>query len=192
MAHLYEELLKPIYHQSILLLLQERPSIIEDCISILAKVTGIPDFINKYEILSAIESADINSGSEKHAWRTLIDSVIVHPERILEFHIIDGSTIEQIIPPGTPRNLRISQKKKAEIMQKYAVGITPRVLAEEYQISVNTIKTYTCKNNAIKSGICHYCGQEYRYSGKYKRQYCSRSCAAKGVHQKKKGKKNDY
>ena len=127
-----------------------------------------------------------------HAWRTLIDKVIVHPERILEFHTTDGSTIEQIIPPGTPRNLRVSQKEKAEIMQKNAAGIPPKVLAEEYQIPVNTIKTYICKNNVIKSDICHYCGQEYRYSGNYKRQYCSRSCAAKDVHQRNRGKKNDY
>jgi len=190
--HLYEELLKTIFHKGILQLLQERPSIIEDCCTILDNVTGILDFINNYEILSAIESSDINSGIEKHVWRTLIDKVIVHPDCSLEFHIIDGTTIEQIMPSGTPRNLRISQKKKAEILKKYATGIPPRILAEEYEIPVNTIKTYTCKNNAIKSGICHYCGQEYRYSGKYKRQYCSRSCAAKDVHQKKRGKKNDY
>lgn len=190
--HLYEELLKPIYHQSILQLLRERPSIIEDCIAILDKVTGIHDFINKYEILSAIESADINSGNETHAWRTLIDKVIVYHEHILEFHIIDGTTIEQIMPSGTPRNLRVSQKKKAEIMQKNAAGIPPKVLAEEYQIPVNTIKAYICRSETTKSGICHYCGQEYRYSGKYKRQYCSRSCAAKDQHQKNRGEKNDY
>lgn len=108
--HLYEEPLKTIFHKVILQLLQERPSIIEDCVAILDKVTGIP----------------------------------------------------------------------------------PRVLAEEYEIPTNTIKAYICKNKSIKSGICHYCVQEYRYSGKYKRQYCSRSCAAKDMHQKKRGMKNDY
>ena len=176
--HLYEELLKPIYRQVILQLLQDRLSIIEDCISILDKVTGLHDFINKYEILSVIESADINSATEKHAWHTLIDKVIVHPDRILEFYIIDGTIITQIIPPETPRSLRFSHKKKTEILQKYAAGIPPRVLAEEYQIPVS---------KTMQHGICHYCGQEYCYFGKHKRQYCSRSCAAKDTHQKKRG-----
>ena len=71
------------------------------------KVTGIHDFINKYEILSAIESADINSGNETHAWRTLIDKVIVYPEHVLEFHKNRFSAREEGVPDyeGVPSNL---------------------------------------------------------------------------------------
>lgn len=72
--YLYEEMLKPIFHEIILSVIKQNPGIIRECISALKAVSSTPTVFNKSKILNAIADYDISSATEGQVWRAIIQN----------------------------------------------------------------------------------------------------------------------
>ena len=149
--HLYEELLKPIFHEIIVNTLNKNPSIIKDCISALNLTNNSECKISKKAIIDAVTKYDINCNTEQQLWRMLIQKVIVNPGHLLEFHMINGCIETFQMTKITPRVNRLNPKTHETIIQLRAQGIRPIVIARELDISPGTVRSiihrYTKKHN---------------------------------------------
>ena len=178
--HLYEELLKPIFHEIILAVLKENPGIVKTCASALNTVRTGSNKMTQNTILSAVTGYDISYENEVRIWRTIIQKVFVHPEHMLEFHIIDGSVIKHQMTKITPRTNRMSKNTKERILQEYANRKKPSAIAREFNISINTVKSVIRRSNPPNSSspkiACQNCGKEFFPNSK-KQKYCSHKCS---------------
>lgn len=136
-THLYEELLKPIFHNTILQLLRQHPDIME----IILKYINLP----ADEVWTTLECADLNREAEKLIWWSLIDKTNVFTNGYLEFHIIDGTVLPYQMENTTPRLQRLSMEMRAKIAEEHAAGISSKEIASKYGIPVGTIRSLTCR-----------------------------------------------
>ena len=116
-------------------------------------------------ILNAVTGYDISYENEVRIWRTIIQRVTVHPEHLLEFHIIDGSVIKHQMTKIAPRTNRMSKKTKERILQEYANRKKPSTIAREFNISINTVKSAIRRSNSPNPSspkiTCQNCGKEF-------------------------------
>jgi hypothetical protein len=134
---LYEELLKPIFHEVILTVLNRHPSIIRDCVAALSATQ-----INKKVIWDAVINHTPNNEPEYRIWRSIIDKVIVHPGHLLEFHITDGTVITHQMTKTAPRSTRLSQATKNQILSEYANGTSVTAIARKLNLPSSTVRTF--------------------------------------------------
>ena len=101
--YLYEELLKPIFHEIILSVIKQNPGIVRECISALKTASSTPTAFNKSKIMNAMSDYDVSSAAEGQIWRAIIQKAIVHPGHFLEFHILDGTIMRYQMLVKSPR-----------------------------------------------------------------------------------------
>ena len=139
--YLYEELLKPIFHEIILSILTNTPGIIRECVKSL-KTADMPAHpLTRSTIINAVTVYDINSENEQRTWRSIIDKVTVHQGHLLEFHIIDGSLIRYQMQKTSPRMRRLPIQTKAQILQMHSEGLSSSVIGKELGISTSTVRS---------------------------------------------------
>lgn len=134
--HLYEELLKPVFHEVILKLLETHSEILQDCVESLAKSGAV---LSEKEIPAAVAGADISSAAEKHIWRSVIEKVIVHPGHLLEFRFIDGSTISHQMTRTGLRRQRMAQVEKEQVWKAYLAGKSGKAISREMGFHPTTV-----------------------------------------------------
>jgi hypothetical protein len=139
--YLYEELLKPIFHDIILSILKQNPEIVRECVAALKITTELAENINKRFIMNAVTNHRIDSEAEHRIWRSVIQKVIVHPGHLLEFHIMDGAVIPYQMAQTTPRLKRIPQAVKAEMLQARINGKTVAEIALRYGVAYSTVRS---------------------------------------------------
>ena len=132
MPYLYEELLKPIFHEIILTILNQNPGIIRECIAALRTSTGSAKSISKKAVMGAVTDHNIDSESEHCIWRSIIQKVTVHPGHLLEFHIMDGTVIPYQMIRASPRMSRLPQVIKTEILQECGHGQKASAIAAAF------------------------------------------------------------
>lgn len=177
--YLYEEMLKPIFHEIILSILRQNPGVIRDCIAAL-KTTGIAaTTISKKSIMKTLGGHDPNSEPEYRIWRSIIQKVIVHPGHLLEFHIIDGTVIPYQMLKTTPRTNRLSQHLRNEIIAKCSTGERASSVARDLGISADTVHSVISRERQKMTWPtvnCQYCGQTFSPFSSKKQKYCSQEC----------------
>ena len=133
-------MLKDIFHKIILMILKQNPGIIRGCKTAL-KAAGItPAAFNETTIMDTIAIYDVNSATEQQLWRTIIQKVVVHPELLLEFHLLDGSVIPFQMIKTAPRAGRLTQGAKRAAIEAYRQGKHASEIAHEFDMSVRTIQ----------------------------------------------------
>lgn len=68
--------------------LKKNSGVIRDCITAINSTRSTCDAICRKDIMSTLEKHDINCENEVRIWRTIIEKVVVHPDYLLEFHLI--------------------------------------------------------------------------------------------------------
>lgn len=139
---LYEEMLKPIFHIIVLSILQQNPGIIRECIAALRTVSGSAKTLTKNAVMDAVINYDTNSETEYRIWRSVIQNVVVHPGHLLEFHIMDGTVIPYQMMKTAPRQGRLTQGAKAEILKAYSRGETVAEIAQNLGIPKSSIHSF--------------------------------------------------
>jgi len=139
---LYEEVLKPIFHAIIMGILQKDPGIVRECVTALAGTD-----LKKNTIIDAVSGHDTSSETEYRIWRSVVQKVVVHPENLLEFHIIDGTITPYQMLQTTPRQSHLTQATNAKILQAYSMGQTPAAIARELNIPGSTIRSVLWRAN---------------------------------------------
>ena len=176
---LYEELLKPIFHEVILTVLNQHPSIIRDCVAALNVTKESSTQISTKIIWDAVINHTPNNEPEYRIWRSIIDKVIVHPGHLLEFHITDGTVITHQMTKTAPRSSRLSQAAKDEILSEYANGTSATAIAHKLNIPFGTVRSLLHRTYGYTpphTTTCQCCGVEFHYSGNKDRKYCRREC----------------
>ena len=173
---LYEEMLKPIFHEIIMDVLQKNPGIVRECIVVLR---GIGIALNKSAAVAAVSDHDTSSEIEYRIWRSIIQKVVVHPGHLLEAHIVNGTVIPYQMLKTAPRQNRLSQATKAKILQAYSKGQRPVVIAKELNLNSSTVRSLVGRNKERAKNctvICLNCGKSFTASRHGKRKYCSQTC----------------
>lgn len=173
---LYEEMLKPIFREIIMDVLQKNPGIVRECIVVLK---GIGIALNKSAAVAAVSDHDTSSETEYRIWRSIIQKVVVHPGHLLEFHIVDGAIVPYQMLKTSPRQNRLTQATKTKILQAYSKGQRPVAIAKELNLSSNTIRSLIGRSkeqSKTHTVICQKCGKSFFAKAYEKRKYCSQSC----------------
>ena len=171
---LYEVVLKPIFHEIIMGILQKNPGIVRECV---AALTGTG--LKKKVVLDAVSGHDTNSETEYRIWRNIIQKVVVHPGNLLEFHIIDGTITPYQMLQTTPRQSHLTQAAKAKILQAYNTGQTPTAIAKELNIPSSTVRSLISRSKERSKPhtvICQNCGKAFASRDYERRKYCSQHC----------------
>ena len=148
--YLYEEMLKDMFHKIILMILKQNPGIIHGCKTAL-KAAGItPAAFNEKTFMDTIAAYDINSAAKQQLWRTTIQKVVVHPELLLEFHILDDSVIPFQMIKTAPRAGRLTQGAKRAAIEAYRQGKHASEIAHEFDMSVRTIQNLIREAQALR------------------------------------------
>ncbi len=162
--HLYEEMLKPIFHEIMVTTLKKDSSIIRECVSALKYAKNDECKISRKTIIDAVTNYDINSEAEQQLWRMLIQKVVVHPGHLLEFHIIDRSRIEYRMVKTSPRMPKPTKCAEEDIRNDSANGYQVDFLAKKYEFSTGTINRILKQNN--KESIKDIVIKEYKQGKK--------------------------
>lgn len=178
---LYEELLKPIFHEIILSVLAQHPGVIRDCIVALKAVSNGLTAFSKKIISDALTAYDINTVAEHRIWRSVIQKVVVHPGHILHFHIIDGTVITHQMMRTSPRRSRLPPTTKAEILQAHSNGQGAAGIASTLDVAQSSVRSLLHRSeiaatDRTKAAVCQNCGQPFLHSGNKGRKYCSQKC----------------
>ena len=137
---MYEELLKPIFHEIVMTVLKKNSGVIRDCITAINSTRDTVDTISGKDITSAVEKYDINCENEVRIWRTIIEKVVVYPDYLLEFHLITGTIIRYNMIKISPRMNKLSRYAKTEILTTHNSGVKTKVIAEKYGISTQQVR----------------------------------------------------
>ena len=149
--YLYEELLKPIFHEIVMIVLKKKSGVIRDCITAINSTRGTTGAISRKDIMSAVEKYDINCENEVRIWRTIIEKVVVYPDCLLVFHLITGDVIRYNMIKISPRMNKLSQYAKSEILTAHNSGIKTKTIAEEYGISSQQVRRIIKSHNSNTS-----------------------------------------
>ena len=177
--YLYEEMLKPIFHEIILSVIKQNPGIVRECISALKTVSSTPTVFNKSKIMNAMADYDVSSAAEGQVWRAIIQKVIVHPGHLLEFHILDGTVMPYQMVKTAPRAGSLSQGAKQEALQAYQRGKSIAEIACDFDVSDYTVRSLCHQafgQKPPRTTTCANCGIVFPIRGKKERKYCSQNC----------------
>lgn len=89
--HMYQDLLIAAFRDVARMLLREKPDVWQDCLDALSNVMDIAGLVG-------ITAADVipagyPTSAERSDWRMIFPRVMVHSDSLLEFQIVDGSTV---------------------------------------------------------------------------------------------------
>lgn len=89
--HVYQDLLIAAFRDVVRILLRESPDVWQDCLDALSNVIDISG-------IAGITAADVipagyPTSAERSAWRMMFPRVMVHSDSLLEFQIVDRSTV---------------------------------------------------------------------------------------------------
>ncbi len=138
--YLYEELLKPIFHEIIVSMLRKNSNVVRDCVSILKTLRNDKSTITQKNVFDVLTAYDINSKNEAQIWRIIIDKVIVHPGHLLEFFMVDGSGMEYRMMRTSPRMPRPTKCAEEDIYNDYVNGYRTNYIAQKYGFSIRTVQ----------------------------------------------------
>lgn len=138
--YLYEELLKPIFHEIVMTVLKKNSGVIRDCVTAINSTRGTTGAIRRKDIMSAVEKYNINCENEVRIWRTIIEKVVVYPDYLLEFHLITGVVIRYNMIKISPRMNKLSQYAKTEILTSRNSGVKTKTIADKYGISTQQVR----------------------------------------------------
>lgn len=138
--HLYEELLKPIFHEIVMTVLKKNSGVIRDCITAINSTRDTAEPISRKDIMSAVEKYNINCENEVRIWRTIIEKVVVYPDYLLEFHLITGAIIRYNMIKISPRMNKLSRYAKSKILTAHNSGVKTKTIAKEYDISSQQVR----------------------------------------------------
>lgn len=176
---LYEELLKPIFHEIILSILKQNPGVVRDCVSALKAVGRSSKDISKKVVMDAVTQHDLNSETEYHIWRSIIQKVIVHPGHLLEFHVIDDTVMQYQMLTTSPRQSHLTAAAKGTIIANHTQGQKSADIARNLNIPASTVRSLIHKEYGTKpprSAICRNCDCTFPHKAKKNRKYCSQVC----------------
>lgn len=145
--HLYEEMLKPIFHEIILTAVKANSDVVRSIISALEILRHGENTLNKKTIVKAVANYDINSKNEHRIWRTAVQKVIVQPGHLLEFYMINGCKVEYRMMKTAPRMPKPTKCAKEDIHNDYINGCRIDTLAKKYGFSIGTIKSILKQKN---------------------------------------------
>ena len=176
---LYEELLIPIFHEVILSVLNANPGIVRECISALKSVCSDPSAFTKKKIIDSVVAYTVGTDTEKRLWRSIIQKVVVHPDYLLEFHILDNTVILYQMLTTAPRQGRLTQTAKTIIISRHEQGQKPADIACSLNLPTSTIRSLihrTYGSKTPRTTVCPNCGCTFPIQGKKERKYCSQAC----------------
>lgn len=177
--YLYEEMLYPIFHEIIVSVLRKNSGVVRDCVSVIKNLRNGKSDITQNTVFDAVTAYDISSKAETRIWRTAIGKVIVHPEHLLEFQMMDGSKMEYRMTKTSPRKKRVTEEVKSVIIEKYKCGKKACVIARELDIAPGTVRAIIyragLKNTPTKKVVCLNCGNEFECF-ENGRKYCCHEC----------------
>lgn len=176
---LYEEMLKPIFHEIIMYVLQQNAGIVRECIAALKGIGVSGKVISKNTVMDAVSGHNTSSETEYRIWRSIIQKVVVHPGHLLEYHIVDGAIVPYQMLKTSPRQSRLTQATKTKILQAHSMGQSPAAIAKELNIPSSTVRSLISrsKKRAKRPAfICQNCGKSFAAYDYQKRKYCSQNC----------------
>ena len=176
---LYEELLIPIFHEVILSVLNANPGMVRECISALKSVCSDPSAFTKKKIIDSVVAYTAGTDTEKRLWRSIIQKVVVHPDYLLEFHILDNTVIPYQMLTTAPRQGRLTQTAKTIIISRHEQGQKPADIARSLNLPTSTIRSLihrTYGSKTPRTTVCPNCGCTFPIQGKKERKYCSQAC----------------
>lgn len=176
---LYEELLKPIFHEIILSIVKQNPGVVRDCVSALKAAGKSAKDISKKVVMDAVTQHDLNSETEYRIWRSIIEKVVVHHGHLLEFHVIDGTVLPYKMLRTAPRQTCITQAAKESILSNHEQGQKSADIARNLNIPASTVSSLIHKEYGTKpprTAICQNCGCSFPVRGAKNRKYCSQRC----------------
>ena len=176
---LYEELLKPIFHEIILEVLKQNPDIIQNCASALMASGNPTNSTHEMAIFGTVSRCCANTETEYHIWRSLVQKVIVHKGHLLEFHILDGTIIPYQMPTTAPRQSRLPQTVKDAILARYEQGDKGADIARNLNLPYGTVRSLISRAYEPRTPytvVCQNCGCTFHAKGQKKRKYCSQEC----------------
>ena len=176
---LYEELLIPIFHEVMLSVLNANPGMVRECISALKSVCSDPSAFTKKKIIDSVVAYTAGTDTEKRLWRSIIQKVVVHPDYLLEFHILDNTVIPYQMLTTAPRQGRLTQTAKTIIISRHEQGQKPADIARSLNLPTSTIRSLihrTYGSKTPRTTVCPNCGCTFPIQGKKERKYCSQAC----------------
>ena len=176
---LYEELLKPIFHEIILSILKQNPGVVRDCVSALKAVGRLSKDISKKVVMDAVTQHDLTSETEYRIWRSIIEKVVVHHGHMLEFYMIDGTVLPYQMLRTAPRRTCITQAAKEIILANHERGQKSADIARSLNIPTSTVRSLIhkdCGTKTLHTTICQNCGTSFPIKEWEKRKYCSHMC----------------
>lgn len=176
---LYEEMLKPIFHEIIMYVLQRNAGIVRECIAALKGIGVSGKVISKNTVMDAVSGHNTSSETEYRIWRSIIQKVVVHPGHLLEFHIVDGAIVPYQMLKISPRQSRLTQATKTKILQAHSTGQSPAAIAKELNIPSSTVRSMLWRSkerSKSHTAICQNCGKAFAIRDYEMRKYCSQTC----------------
>lgn len=176
---LYEELLISIFREVIMAVLNANPGIVRECITALKSVCSDPTSFTKKKIIDSVVAYTTGTEAEQHLWRIVIQKVVVHPDHLLEFYILDNTVIPYQMLTTAPRQGRLTQAAKAMIISRHEKEHKPADIARSLNLPVGTIRSLihrTYESKTPRTTVCQNCGCTFPIQGKKERKYCSQAC----------------
>ena len=175
---LYNELLEGIFHKIIMNWLKCKEDMLHTCTSILNLIcAGSIQWTNSI-VLDRICTSKVGSDAESLLCRRLVKKVIVHPEYLLEFHIVDDTVMYYQMTQTAPKHSRIPQQLRKQILQEYTNGNPISTISFNYGLSDSSVRSIIRKTEGACNTIplvCQNCGTQF-WGEKSSRRYCSHNC----------------